>query len=74
MITFVIDCFFYQFQEKILHDSQYEVPGSDIETVIINADVVKGKSPAEYIRRKNVSLEADEDSGFEDQEIKVHNT
>lgn len=60
--------------EKILLDSQYEVPGSDIETVIINADVVKGKSPAEYIRRKNVSSETDEDSGFEDQEIKVHNT
>lgn len=59
--------------ENILLDSQYEVPGSDIETVIINADVVKGKCPPKYIR-KNVSSEADEDSGFEDEEIKMHNS
>lgn len=37
--------------EKILLDAQYEIPGSDITKVIVNADSVVGKQDVEYIRK-----------------------
>lgn len=38
-------------QENILLEPMFEVPGSDVVDVIIDKDVVFGKSQAQYIRR-----------------------
>ena len=49
----------------------FEVPGSDITTVIINEKVVKGDESASYIRKQQSEkdeADADEDSGCEDDE------
>uniref|UniRef100_A0A0B7B554 AAA+ ATPase domain-containing protein n=1 Tax=Arion vulgaris TaxID=1028688 RepID=A0A0B7B554_9EUPU len=57
--------------ENILLDSMFEVPGSDISTVIITEVVVKGDEPAAYIRSSKHSkdeLESSYDSGCEDDE------
>ncbi|GFO37832.1 ATP-dependent clp protease ATP-binding subunit clpx-like protein [Plakobranchus ocellatus] len=57
--------------ENILLDSMFEVPGSDITTVIVNEKVVKGEEGATYIRKQQVEKDdgdAAEDSGCEDDE------
>ncbi|GFS24997.1 ATP-dependent Clp protease ATP-binding subunit ClpX [Elysia marginata] len=57
--------------ENILLDSMFEVPGSDITTVIVNEKVVKGEEAASYIRKQQSEkdeADADEDSGCEDDE------
>lgn len=41
----------------------FEVPGSDVKTVVITEDCVKGLTPPEYIRRPpNSSKNTDEPS------------
>lgn len=37
-------------QEKLLLDAMFEVPGSDVKTVLITEDCVKGVTPPEYIK------------------------
>lgn len=37
-------------QEKLLLDAMFEVPGSDVKSVIITEDCVKGLTPPEYIK------------------------
>ncbi|XP_059145101.1 ATP-dependent Clp protease ATP-binding subunit clpX-like, mitochondrial [Physella acuta] len=57
--------------ETILLDSMFDVPGSDITTVIINEKVVKGEEAAVYIRSPKLTqndAESPEDSGCEDEE------
>ncbi|BFY98878.1 hypothetical protein BsWGS_01918 [Bradybaena similaris] len=57
--------------ETILLDSMYEVPGSDITTVIIVEKVVKGDEAATYIRSPKLTKdepESADDSGCEDEE------
>nr|KAG5708581.1 hypothetical protein BaRGS_033002 [Batillaria attramentaria] len=55
--------------ETILLEPMFEVPGSDISTVIVTEDAVKGKEPACYIRSPHaVESEPDEDSGYEEEE------
>lgn len=47
----------------------FEVPGSNISTVVVTEDVVKGKSPPRYIySSRTMDSEADEDSGYEEEE------
>jgi hypothetical protein len=45
----------HSFQEKILLDPMFEIPGSDVMSVHITEDVVNGTSPPVYIRGKPVS-------------------
>ncbi|CAG5134942.1 unnamed protein product [Candidula unifasciata] len=55
--------------ETILLDSMFEVPGSDISTVLINEKVVKGDEPPAYIRTAKVSKsETSRDTSCEDEE------
>ena len=55
------------FQEKILLDSMFEVPGSDIVDVIIDEDTVRGKAPAQYVRRpSDVSPDVEDEPVFEE--------
>ncbi|CAG5136065.1 unnamed protein product [Candidula unifasciata] len=57
--------------ETILLDSMYEVPGSDITTVIITESVVKGDDSAAFIRSPKLTKdepESADDSGCEDEE------
>ncbi|KAH9503267.1 hypothetical protein Btru_068621 [Bulinus truncatus] len=57
--------------ETILLDAMFEVPGSDITTVIINEKVVKAEEPAAYIRSPKLSSddrELPEDHVCEDEE------
>ncbi|XP_025077992.1 ATP-dependent Clp protease ATP-binding subunit clpX-like, mitochondrial, partial [Pomacea canaliculata] len=50
--------------ESILLEPMFEVPGSNISTVVVTEDVVKGKSPPRYIySSRTMDSEADEDSG-----------
>ena len=37
-------------QENILLDSMFEVPGSDIVSVIVDEEVVKNKKEPQYVR------------------------
>lgn len=53
--------------EKILLEAQYYVPDSDVEEVIVGADVVNGLRPAQYLYR------AEESDGEELQAIKATN-
>lgn len=50
--------FFYQ--EKLLLDAMFEVPGSDVKTVLITEDCVKGSTPPEYIKHSPSSTNTDE--------------
>lgn len=38
----------------------FEVPGSDVKTVLITEDCVKGQASPEYIRRPPSSTDSDE--------------
>ncbi|KAL5004557.1 hypothetical protein ScPMuIL_018013 [Solemya velum] len=59
--------------ENILLDSMFDVPGSDIRTVIVSDSVVTGKEPAKYIRSPDgVPTETEEDAGYEEEELKIH--
>lgn len=40
----------FLFQENILLEAMFEIPGSDIVTVRVTKDVVSGKSAPYYIR------------------------
>uniref|UniRef100_A0A915CWJ1 ATP-dependent Clp protease ATP-binding subunit clpX-like, mitochondrial n=1 Tax=Ditylenchus dipsaci TaxID=166011 RepID=A0A915CWJ1_9BILA len=44
--------------EKVLELAKYEVPGSDIDTVHITSDCVKGKIPFDFTRREPVEQTA----------------
>lgn len=46
--------------EKLLLDAMFEVPGSDVRTVLITEDCVKGLTPPEYIRGPSTSTSTDE--------------
>ena len=50
----------------------FEVPGSDIKTVVLTDEVVKGKGQAVYIRSPDKEdtepTNENEDSGYEEQE------
>uniref|UniRef100_A0A0B7B8S8 ClpX-type ZB domain-containing protein n=1 Tax=Arion vulgaris TaxID=1028688 RepID=A0A0B7B8S8_9EUPU len=64
--------------ENILLDSMFEVPGSNITSVIINEKAVNGDEPAGYIRAPKLSKvesETSDDSGCEDdEEMKVRHS
>ncbi|KAK7116608.1 hypothetical protein V1264_002263 [Littorina saxatilis] len=50
--------------ENLLLEPMFEVPGSDITTVIVTEEAVRGKALATYIRTPvNTENEAEEDSG-----------
>ncbi|XDV18693.1 hypothetical protein PO909_024335 [Leuciscus waleckii] len=54
--------------EKLLLDSMFEVPHSDIVAVEVNKEVVQGKAPAQYIRAAaKDSPEEEYDSGIEEE-------
>ena len=56
-------------QETLLLEPMFEVPGSDITTVILTEDVVMGKNEPFYIRSpRELDNEAEEDSGYEEEE------
>lgn len=38
----------------------FEVPGSDVKTVVITEDCVKGLTPPEYIREPSTTTNSDE--------------
>lgn len=40
----------------------FEVPGSDVRTVLITEECVKGQTPPEYIRGPSTSTTSDEPS------------
>lgn len=51
----------------------FDVPGSDIRTVIVSDSVVTGKEPAKYIRSPDgVPAETEEEPGYEEEELKIH--
>lgn len=59
----------YMFQEKILLEPMFDVPGSDVTAVYISEDVVTGKKNAEYVTgpiETTVSPADEEDSNSED--------
>lgn len=62
--------------ETLLLDSMFDVPGSNISSVIINEKVVNGEEPALYERSDRASkedAESAEDSGCEEEEeLKLH--
>lgn len=45
-------------QETLLLDAMFEVPGSDVKTVHINEDCVRGNSQPEYIRHDSAEATA----------------
>lgn len=45
------NCFGFIQQETLLLDAMFEVPGSDVKTVVITEECAKGNSPPEYIRQ-----------------------
>ncbi|KAK3610259.1 hypothetical protein CHS0354_022320 [Potamilus streckersoni] len=59
--------------ESVLLNPMFDVPGSDIRTVVISEGVIMGKESPEYMHApKDISTEADEDSGIEDEKIEMH--
>jgi ATP-dependent Clp protease ATP-binding subunit ClpX len=50
----------YCFQETLLLDPMFEIPGSDVMSVHITEDVVSGASAPIYIRGKPVSQDEEE--------------
>ena len=62
-------------QETILLESMFDVPGSDISTVIITHDVVEGRKAAEYIReQREPTPPLEDDTLYEQEEIKMHHS
>ncbi|CAH1797962.1 unnamed protein product [Owenia fusiformis] len=58
--------------EKILLEPMFEVPGSDIVSVIVDENVIKNKANPEYVRApKNESEDTEYDSGVEEDQINV---
>nr|KAI8769297.1 ATP-dependent Clp protease ATP-binding subunit clpX-like; mitochondrial isoform X1 [Biomphalaria glabrata] len=60
--------------ESILLDAMFEVPGSDITTVIINEKVVKGEESAVYIRSphlNNDDRDTDDHTCEDEEEMKM---
>ena len=51
---------FICFQEKILLDPMFDVPGSDVKSVLVDEDVVRGEKPAQYIREAVSTEQSDE--------------
>ena len=47
------------FQERCLQSAMFEIPGSDIERVILTVDVVKNKAEPIFIREKQSELDVD---------------
>ena len=47
----------------------FDVPGSDIATVVLTEDCVRGRGEAEYVR----ATVEDDDSGMEDEELTIRN-
>ncbi|KAL8604463.1 hypothetical protein ACOMHN_042292 [Nucella lapillus] len=55
--------------ETLLLDPMFDVPGSDITSVVVSEEVVKGKIAPFYVRSPRVvSTEPEEDSGYEEEE------
>ena len=53
----------------MLLEPMFEVPGSDITTVIVTEEAVKGKAAPFYIRSPHSTpSDADDDSGYEEEE------
>lgn len=50
----------YCFQETLLLEPMFEIPGSDVMSVHITEDVVTGASAPVYIRGKPVSQDEEE--------------
>lgn len=48
-------------QENLLLDSMFEIPGSDIVSVHITAEAVKGESPPIFVRGQPVPSEDDQE-------------
>ena len=62
-------------QEKILLDSMFDVPGSDIVDVIITDETIRGNKPAEYVRRPaDMASDSDYESAYEEEEMSVRNS
>ncbi|XP_046373572.2 ATP-dependent Clp protease ATP-binding subunit clpX-like, mitochondrial [Haliotis rufescens] len=61
--------------ESILLEPMFDVPGSDISTVILTDEVVRGEKPASYVRSQRAPTpDIEEDSGYEEEELKVQNS
>lgn len=54
--------FFLPFQENLLLDTMFEVPGSDVKSVHIDDDCVKGTASPKYVRNTRPLDDATEDS------------
>ena len=61
-------------QETTLLDSMFDVPGSDIVTVVVDGSVVRGEVPATYIRADTgeKDVKKDEAGGEEEEELKLN--
>ncbi|XP_072051047.1 ATP-dependent clpX-like chaperone, mitochondrial [Amphiura filiformis] len=57
--------------ERILLEPQYHIPGSDVQEVIIDADVVAGVKQPLYIHRQEEDYEDEESDEREQRTIKV---
>lgn len=42
--------------EKVLLDAKYDLPGTDIHKLVIDADVVKGKCPYYTLQQADVGI------------------
>ena len=62
---------FFIIQENLLLEPMFEVPGSDISTVIITAEAVSGKESPLYIRSTECKSETDEYSNYQNEE-RIH--
>lgn len=54
--------------EKILLDPMFDVPGSDVTTVLIDEDVVSGEKPAQYISDPAVVATTEVEEDYEESE------
>lgn len=62
------------FQEQLLLDPMFEVPGSDIKTVHITSSCVKGENPPIYIRKEENATSTDNDDSEDRETTKVRAT
>lgn len=63
----------FSLQETVLLEPMFEVPGSDISVVVIGEDAIMGKACPMYVRsQKPSSQEVEEEGGYEEEELKMH--
>ena len=67
-MIFCCCCFF---QEKFLLEAMYDVPGSDIKTVIVTEDTIRNSTAPDVIRETPETL-VEED--YEEEELKMHHS